>query len=73
MEEKKGTWGLYVPKIGKNPEHWLIVVPGYFTYRCLMHKNFNNVEWMPSSYADPYDCPLGPVGDVSVECRRCYD
>ena len=57
----KQFWGLYVPKTAENPEHWLLAVPAYFTYHCLIYKKFNDVEWMPSSYADPYDCPLGGV------------
>ena len=70
---KKGFWGLYAPKTSKDTAHWLLCKPGCFTYHCIIYKNFKNVEWMPSSYSDPYDCPLGPVGDVSVECRRCYN
>lgn len=57
----KEFWGHYVPRRKDEAEHWLVCMDKYLKAFFIIHKNFKRIEWMPSSYTDPQDFPLGGI------------
>lgn len=56
--KEKHMWGLYVAYDGTDKDYWILYIPCYFTCISVKITNTKKIEWMPSTYADPDDCPL---------------